>query len=274
MNVIVNKIYADNTFMVNVLKKDIIYYEDGIFNDICIYGSNYLYIEFTIYNHKFKAWERLEEKDNRDIKDLQKIVDKYEKNNFTLTESQILEVINDMIKDNYNTSYFRTQVEIAGSIVDGLAFIEVSSYTPSKIIAFEVKTDKDNYKRLKGQIENYIHLVDEVYLIIQSKEIPDDLPFFVGVIRCNEKVEILRKAIDVRHSIDHYEMWEIMIKNTNRKVGIPLKSNLKHFFTITENLERKLIWNQFVIGFHQSYIKKYLPLTEEEKNMLILNYKG
>jgi len=274
MKVIVNKIYSDNEFMVDILKDKVIYYEDGKFNNICIYGDNYLYIEYTIYNHKFKSWERLKESDNKDIKDLQKIIDKYEKKNFILTESQILIVINDMIKDNYNTSYFRTQVEIAGSIVDGLAFIEVNNYTPSKIIAFEVKGDKDNYKRLIGQIESYIHLVDEVYLIIQNKEIPKDLPFFIGVIRCNEEVKILRKSIDVRHSIDHYELWETMIKNTNRKIGIPLKSDLKHFFTTIENLERKLIWNQFVVGFHQSYVKKYLPLTEDEKNILILNYEG
>jgi|Deesub1362B_J571_1020462.scaffolds.fasta_scaffold02558_5 hypothetical protein len=233
-----------------------------------------LEISLSLCGHKLTRYANLKLKDagvfrTKDYTDeIRKILNNFQSGRIILSEHEMLSIVYDLLKREYNFPFFKTHVEIAGSIADGLAFVQDSSYRPAKIIAFEVKSDKDNFSRLKRQVESYIHLADEVYLVVQNKKIPKDLPFFVGVISCSGEPRILRRAIDVKHSIDGFELWAQMVKNVNRKVGLPLETDLKKFFATVETLKRKLIWNQFVIGFHQSYVKEYLPLTSEEKRIL------
>ncbi len=34
-----------------------------------------------------------------------------------------------------------------------------------------------------------------------------------------------------------------------------------------------MIWNQFVIGWHQTYVKEYVPLTDDEKKLIRLFFE-
>lgn len=167
--------------------------------------------------------------------------------------------------------HFRTQVEIAGCIIDGLMFLEGYRYH-SNIIGFEAKTNKDNYKRLYNQINSYLAICDDVYLVIQDKEPPTDLPFFVGVIKVSgdNNTEIVKRATSLKHSISADECWSTLLKAFNSHVGVvaPTNRSTLDFFDCCENIKRKLIWNQFVVGFHQTYVEDYIPLTAEEKRVV------
>lgn len=160
-----------------------------------------------------------------------------------------------------------TQVEIGGCISDGLMFID-ESHRSSRIIGLEAKTNKDNYLRLYNQVNAYLAICDEVYLVIQDKVVPHDLSFYVGVIRVNEKVEIEKYATSLKHSINANELWVTLLKAFNVHCYVKKDKNTLDFFNAVETIKRKLIWNQFVIGFHHTYVKDYIPLTEGEKRIV------
>ena len=73
------------------------------------------------------------------------------------------------------------------------------------------------------------------------------------------------------------ECWETLLKSLKKHVGLPKGSGsvdgIIKFFDCIENIKRKLVWNQFVVGWHQTYVQEYVPLTDEEKG-IIRSYFG
>jgi hypothetical protein len=193
--------------------------------------------------------------------------------NFCMTEHELVQHAFDFIKAKTKSQHFRTQVEIDGCIIDGLAFVsenEGKLNHSAKIIGFEIKTNKDNYKRLTGQINAYLSICDEVYLVIEDKKPPVDLPFYVGVLKSeNATCKLIRHAQTLKHSISPHELWNCLLKSTAQKCcpGMNME-DLLDFFNAIETIKRKLIWNQFVIGFHQTYVKEYIQLTDREKSIV------
>ena len=192
--------------------------------------------------------------------------------NFYLSESELLLEAHDIIAGKFKWHHFRTHVEIGGSIIDGLLFVGETKDHMAKIIGFEAKTDGDSYVRLHSQINSYLTICDEVYLIIESKKIPRDLPFYVGVIRVeNGEAGMMRHACSLKHSIDaNGNCWATLLKSASRHAGLEVSKGefISSFFNAVENIKRKLIWNQFVLGFHQTYVKEYVQFTKEEKRII------
>ena len=193
---------------------------------------------------------------------------------FYFTEDELLTFAHEFIKGK-KWSHFQTQVEIDKSIIDGLAFFkdEFNKDSNFEIIGFEAKTDKDNYDRLKKQINSYLTICDKVYLIIQSKEIPNNLPFYVGVIRVNEKTEILRHAQSLKHDYIIEDLWHTLTSKTVQHAGLKYKDRdkLLSLFHEFETIKRKMIWNQFVIGFKDYYEDRedgWIKLTDREKDII------
>ena len=200
--------------------------------------------------------------------ELQKEIEKQEEG-FCLSEKELIEEADNIMNGIHKWRYFRTHIEIDGRIADGLAFVGEESCFNAKIIGFEAKSNKDNYSRLYEQLNSYLSICDEVYLIVEDKKIPKDLPFYVGVIRVEKgKGQIIRNAQSLKHSIDVNECWSTLLKAFNTHAGLERKQNTLSFFNSVENIKRKLIWNQFVIGFHQTYVKDYIPLTVEERKIV------
>ncbi len=232
-------------------------------------GKNRKYQKFWLKKkYKETAWnEILLTIDKKEYEDqVREIVEKIEKK-FYLSESELLNAAEELIPGKIEYKHFSRQVEIDKSIVDGLAII--GNPDDFRIIAFEVKTNIDNYSRLYSQLNSYLSLVDEVYLVLQSKKIPKDLPFFVGVMKVeNGKMEIMRRATSLKHSIDHNEVWSTLMRSAARHVGLEDHGFMHHFFKDVENIKRKLVWNQFVIGFHRHYYSKYIKFTDQEKRLI------
>lgn len=196
-----------------------------------------------------------------------------------LTEEELIVAAFNLFKNKtvfgdvvaYEKVVCRTQVEIGGCIADGLLFISEPPRT-SRIIGLEAKTNKDNYSRLYEQVNAYLAICDEVYLVIQDKLSPPELPFYVGVIQVQSEARITRYATSLKHSINANELWDTLLKAFNSHCKIPKKCDIWAFFNAVENIKRKLIWNQFVVGFHQTYVKDYIPLSAEEKRLVRAYY--
>jgi len=198
---------------------------------------------------------------------------KQQEKDFYLSEHELLLASHDLLKDEYSWVHFRHHVEIDGCIVDGLAFVNhCNNYNSNtKIIGFEAKTNHDNYKRLYGQINSYLSICDEVYLVIEDKDVPKDLPFYVGVIKVQDSIsKIARQATSLKHSADVGDCWKTLLKNLCVSIGLKKETPLIKFFNTLENIKRKLIWNQFVIGWHQTYVDEYVALTDDEKKLIKL----
>jgi hypothetical protein len=196
---------------------------------------------------------------------------KQQEDEFYLSEHELLNASSDLLKGEYPWIHFKRHVEIDGCIVDGLAFVGKSNNYDSdtKIIGFEIKTNRDNYKRLYDQINSYLSICDEVYLVIEDKKIPKDLPFYVGIIRVQDSTSnVERRAVSLKHSIDSGEHWKTLLKNFCTSIDLKRSTPLIDFFDVVENIKCKLIWNQFVVGWHTTYVKEYVTLTDDEKRLL------
>lgn len=197
-------------------------------------------------------------------------INKAEKN-FYLSEDELLLVARELLEGKYSYVHFQKHVEISGCIIDGLAFVNSEGKYNAKIIGFEVKSNRDSYKRLYDQLNAYLMICDEVYLVIENKEPPADLPFYVGIIKArNGKSEIMRPATSLRHDIDAGNCWRSLLKNLSTHCGLEEKTDKKilEFFNAVENIKRKLLWNQMVLGWHQTWVKSYIALTDEEKRLV------
>lgn len=201
-----------------------------------------------------------------------KIIEGFERGGFILTEHELIEEVQHLLAEDHKIDYFKTQVEIGGRIIDGLAFVKrPDNGSDFKIIGFEVKANTDNYNRLYDQVDGYLAICDEVYLVIQDKKIPSDLPFYVGIIRVQKGLGIIeREATSLKHSIDQGEYWKTLLNGLAVKLELNGKKaqHLIDFFTNVENIKRKLVYNQFGEGFHQTYVNKYLQLDTKEKQLL------
>ena len=126
-----------------------------------------------------------------------------------------------------------------------------------------------------SQVNAYLSIADEVYLVVESKQPPPDLPFYVGIIKVQDGiVKVVRRAQSLKHSIDINECWSTLINATRVHIGLKREHKLRDFFNAIETVKRKLIWNQFVIGFHQTYVEKYVSLTEKEKKVIKAFFDG
>lgn len=193
---------------------------------------------------------------------------------FCMTEQELIEEAHNIIKGQYSWIHFRNHVEIDGRITDGLAFVGRTKNHNAKIIGFEAKADTDNYQRLYQQINSYLAICDEVYLIVEGKQPPEDLPFYIGIIKVEKGAgKVIRAATSLKHSIDVGECWKALLKGLNTHLNLKRDTNPLHFFNAVENIKRKLIWNQFVIGYHQTWVKEYVALTEAERR-IVISYFG
>jgi len=229
-------------------------------------------------NYNVITKHRVIKEDYKD--DITEIVNFYENQDedfFTLSERDLVESAYTLIQECWNWSKLMTQVEINERIVDGLMLLHsegkyAHEHDHYKIVGIEAKTDSDNYSRLYAQIDDYLSMVDEVWLVVESKEIPDDLPFYVGVVSHKNDMcgEILREPQTLKHDTSMSRLWQMMIQVFNKECGVNKKDTRKsrEFFKAIENLKRKLIWNQLVEGYHQGYVDSYVELTDIEKTLL------
>ena len=185
-----------------------------------------------------------------------------------MTEKQLLERSYEILKGKSKWDLFRSQVEIGGRIADGLIFLNGERDPKgSKIIGLEVKTDADTFDRVYAQTNAYLNICDEVYLVVQNKDPPKNLPFYVGIIKIlGSNTLIMRRAQNLKHSTDTIELWSSLMNNVKGRCKIHRELNMYKLFKEIEDLKRKLIWSQFVDGWPSGAYS--FKLTSREKSLI------
>lgn len=95
--------------------------------------------------------------------------------------------------ENYNVLAIGNEVSYSPSLrrADIVLVSDGFSY------AFEVKSDSDNIKRLKEQLDDYIKTFDYTYVVTTQNllsEVELCTPKKVGIIVCDKKIQIIRKS--------------------------------------------------------------------------------
>lgn len=208
---------------------------------------------------------------------LEMIEDYENKPDYIFSERDLVEGAYNMMRNDFTWSKLLREVQIGDRRADGVMLLNYEeNYGPDyKIIGIEAKADTDDYSRLYDQYDEYLNLCDEVYLVIEGKEPPEDLPFYVGVITFEdgmgiERGKMIRQAQSLKHETSAGKLWDMMIKVFNRECGayVTKIGKTRRLFTMVHNLKRKLIWNQLVEGYHQGYVDSYVDLTEDEKELI------
>lgn len=199
-------------------------------------------------------------------------IGRYTKNNH-LREEELMDLVDDWLQLHHKKYYLKEQVEIGGRIADGFAWV---GGPEGEIICFEVKADTDNYSRLYSQLDAYHMIADKMYLVIESKDPPKNLPWYVGVLKADGGcLEEINPAQSLKHVYDQTEVWQTMMKNLRKHVtkGWPKGTfhtsvNFRSIFTGLERVKKKLLYNQFCVGFRTGWSDDYVPLTQKEKQLI------
>jgi len=103
----------------------------------------------------------------------------------------------------------------------------------------EIKTDRDNIKRFGLQLPHYILMGDYIWLVLETKKIPEWLPPFVGILRYDDHTLFIeRQAV----KIDRFPyLNESAIKNADK--------NIEHFASCANHF--KFIQDWFINSVFQ-----------------------
>jgi len=141
-----------------------------------------------------------------------------------------------------------------------------------EIIGIEIKSDKDQILRLEYQLVNYIRIFDRVYLALESKTIPDFIPPYIGIIRCNDHILFERDAqfLYLKPENGNPINFNAISNTIKRSGGIKSRSKeLMVYISGFEKVKRKLIYNSI-------FYDNYLPFSKGESKIVTFinkNYK-
>lgn len=118
------------------------------------------------------------------------------------------------ILDYFKPDYYMTEVIIGGCRADLLVF------SRGEIIGIEIKSDKDTFIRLRGQLPQYYEACSRVYIAVSNdREVPKDVPSFVGILNVSED-----RFIEIRPGIPIFKneklikrLWERAKKGDAKK---------------------------------------------------------
>lgn len=133
-----------------------------------------------------------------------------------------------------------------------------------ELIGIEIKSDRDQLNRLRDQLIDYIRLFDKIYIALESKNVPEFIPPYIGIIRCNEKVHIEREAqrIYFKPELGNPITYSAISNTIKESGGIQSRSkevmiSLEHY----ENIKRKLLYNAI-------FKLNCLPFSHNEKKFV------
>ena len=147
-----------------------------------------------------------------------------------------------------------------------------------RLIGIEIKTNKDTFKRLAQQLPAYVRVFDKVYIAVQTKEIPEQIPQFIGVIRINEKKEItIERESQIQGSDFNDYCNNFIFKRGLAELGFKITEKdsrrLEALLNAIYGIRKKFIANTFFGSrvldcTNQNEMKFTIPLAGQEKEML------
>ncbi|KYC45041.1 MAG: hypothetical protein AMQ74_01918 [Candidatus Methanofastidiosum methylothiophilum] len=162
-----------------------------------------------------------------------------------------------------------------------LVYAEVWKGQVEKLGGVEIKTDRDSFTRIESQIFNYAKYLDEVYLCLETREEPKNLPRFVGVLRAKEDSKEIKfcrmaKPIDYNYFSPtgiRSKGMEVTLRATDGAY-ISKKRELIEYANNWEYLKKKFLFNSMIKNpsksmYEEKQSKKANPWMEEEDRIPI-----
>lgn len=202
----------------------------------------------------------------------------------SLTETQIQEIIIDYFTSHYKgcetfwkkevCSYFNQNTRF------DLAFCTThDNWETLKLIGVEIKTDKDSFKRLSSQLIDYLRIFDEVYLVLENKNFPKQVPPLIGFIKIKDGKAVREKfsCIPEQQFTDYQNEFvfkraiaslDFTIKETNKNT---LKYSLEKIWSIRKKFIANSIFGTRVSTeemFDKTKMAFTIPFNKEEKALL------
>lgn len=142
-----------------------------------------------------------------------------------------------------------------------------------KIFGFEIKSDKDRFKRLADQLNEYAFICEGIYLVLHNQEAPDWLPDWLGILRVNKNKDIyIENTAYSRNPFEistGYEWDQLAAAN-----GLGhIKDRLGEYFKELIDIRKNILFNRYFgiltpEGNSSSYTR-FFPLSDKQKSMLI-----
>lgn len=148
--------------------------------------------------------------------------------------------------------------------------VDIILLSGKKIIAFEVKADHDDVRRLDSQIDEYKKIFDHIYVVCTSKlyeKIQGKTDKAIGILLVgdNGTIEVKRKAIQHR-SLDKKSILETINANYLKKAF-----NLNRKLTASDT--RRLLLNKNIQELKNTLFS-YFEIFLTEKYFLFLSERG
>lgn len=153
-----------------------------------------------------------------------------------------------------------------------------------KSIAYEIKTDLDNFSRLNKQIDDYFKVFDEVYLICSASNVNNVctlLPKECGIYtytqnkRGNYKFQLFRNAV-VNTKINSIDQLELLQKKEllcNFKIDNSLHTRSEIVNYILNNYTSELINRKFKESLKFRFKKQWNFLKENYSDICEIDYQ-
>lgn len=141
-----------------------------------------------------------------------------------------------------------------------------------ELIGMEIKGDNDNYDRLMNQIDRYLNIFDEVYLVLHKKKAPEWLPSNIGIVRLFDNGDVfIEKHAYQKSSLDvstNFE-WDALF-NAN---GLGLCGNkTKELLKLVDGVRKNVLFNRFfgkIELYNTKTFTKFYPLDDKQKELII-----
>ncbi|WP_391530070.1 MmcB family DNA repair protein [Campylobacter lari] len=161
------------------------------------------------------------------------------------------------------------------SLMGGKRFIDILTVEGSQVIAYEIKSKKDNLSKLEKQLEDYLKIFDKVYVILDKKfeKKIENIPKNVGIIIFDSNNNfVLRKHAKKNSPIQYYQSLFIS-KNYLRKYR---KNNNDSLFAarhyVIQNIPKQKFKKMVLEGLREYFLEGFLLFKEEiEKNSNIIH---
>lgn len=181
---------------------------------------------------------------------------KYYPNEITIKSSFVNKVL---LKNNNHTSIF--ELNSGNSRVD-LCKINGQS------IAFEIKTDLDNFNRLNKQLNDYFRIFEKVFVICSTKNINNIIKLIPN--ECGIYSYHITKTGKYIFNKEREALFPSQINSKNQLL-LFTKTELNNFFNINNLLNKKDMINYVLANYNKEYINK--AFKENFKNKYKKNWE-
>ena len=184
-----------------------------------------------------------------------------------LNAVQIKTILIDYLLANYDTEFIATEVPY----LSGSRRADLVAMIDNKTVSFEIKSELDSLSKLSKQINDYIDVFNEVYVVLAEKyrqsNVISNLPSKVGIFYINKNNKILL----------HRKAKEQKILNPEKLIYFFKKDEMININNIDTNLSLRKIREKFLkmnsIKDIVKYTKEILRNKYLEKYKTLLNEK-